>query len=409
MKMPRRQKGQLYLSPTGAIRMKYWTTAVVDGEEVRKRKDVFICQSDGDRHTAEKNGDGWVFSQHVHAIKDRLLLEINDRQLAFHQPSVKTNTKTILGFWDRVYIPWAIKELRSSTVKTYVQIWRTHLKNHFGQMTFLDYTTVHASKYLTALAERGLSATTISHIRAVASGVFAHALAHHGLIPTNPWDGAKSSRKYRQAPATEFYTVEEAVALIAAMHDHPDWAALMGLCFYAGLRPSEAIALRWEDFKQREVGGRWFINISRGCVEGHVADTKTADSKAAVPVAKQLYDLLKVWHEKSKAGKEGWIFPGRITGKVLAGIAPTKPVDLRLLCQRQIKPAVIAAGFEWRGLYALRRGLATHLKDLDIMSAQAMLRHANPDTTQDYYAKLTDADKLRAIKFLEAGTPQEIT
>jgi integrase len=67
----------------------------------------------------------------------------------------------------------------------------------------------------------------------------------------------------------------------------PDWAALMGLCFYAGLRPSEAVAVRWEDFRFRD--SMWFVNIARGCVEGRVDDTKTAGSRQSVPVAKQLF------------------------------------------------------------------------------------------------------------------------
>jgi len=79
-------------------------------------------------------------------------------------------------------------------------------------------------------------------------------------------------------------------------------------------------------------------------------------------------------------------------------------MDLRNLGQRKLKQAVRAAGFPWYGLYAFRRGLATHLNSLgDIVAAQSMLRHATPDTTESYYAKLTAADKLRAIKFLESG------
>jgi len=174
----------------------------------------------------------------------------------------------------------------------------------------------------------------------------------------------------------------------------------MGLCFYAGLRPSEAIAIRWEDFRFKN--GIWYINVSRGCVNGTVADTKTEDSKQHVPVAAQLGKLLQAWNQKSYRRKEGWVFPAKKGGIINRA---EKPMDLRNLCQRHMKPTVIAAGFEWRGLYAFRRGLATHLKDMgDVMGAQAMLRHKNPETTQEYYAKLTAADRLRAIKFLEAGT-----
>ncbi|HLO07479.1 MAG TPA: tyrosine-type recombinase/integrase [Terriglobales bacterium] len=404
MKKPRYQSGQLYISRSGSIRCKYWTTTTDGPKTTRVRKDVFIAQQD-DKHFARKNSDGtWVFSNAVLQIRDRLMLDINERQTAFHQKievkgitgtgTVYGNIRTIQGFYENVYLPWAMSELRRSTVRSYGQIWRTYLKAHFGKLTFLDYTTVMASRYLTSLAERGLTAKSISHIRAVASCIFSYALAHHGLIPNNPWDSAKSAKKYKKSKPTGFYSVEEATGIIAALGEkHPDWAALIGLCFYTGLRPSEAIAVRWEDF--RITNDMWHVQIVRGCVEGDVAETKTADSKQSVPMASQLVDLLTVWHSKSGSRRSGWVFPGK---------GDKKPVDLRNLGQRELKPAVIDAGFPWHGLYAFRRGLATHLKDLgDVMSAQAMLRHKNPDTTEQHYARLTAADKLRAIKFLESG------
>lgn len=422
MKKPRYQNGQLYLTPSGSIRCKYWTTVcdstTTDGANTKRiRKDVFIAQQDG-RHSAKRDTDGTVtFSASVLQIRDRLMLDVNERQAAFHQKievtgltgtgTIYGNIRTIQGFYENVYLPWAMSELRKSTVRSYSQIWRTYLKGHFGSLTFLDYTTVTASKYLTSLAEKGLTAKSISHIRAVASCIFSYALAHHGLIPSNPWDSAKSAKKYKKSSPTGFYTVQEAIGIIAALSaDHPDWAALVGLCFYTGLRPSEAIAVRWEDFRQKN--GMWHVSISRGCVEGDVAETKTADSKQSVPMASQLVALLTVWHAKSGQGLKktsGWVFPGERSGRNLALAKEGKPIDLRNLGQRKLKQAVRAAGFPWYGLYAFRRGLATHLNSLgDIVAAQSMLRHATPDTTEQFYAKLTAADKLRALKYLEAGT-----
>ena len=419
MKKPRYQNGQLYITPSGSIRCKYWTTTTDGPKTKRIRKDVFIAQTDG-RHSAKRDSDGALtFSPSVLQIRDRLMLDVNERQAAFHQGSAVLegtqnrhvpfgeafhgNIRTIQGFYENVYLRWAMSELRKSTVRSYSQIWRTYLKNHFGSLTFLDYTTVTASRYLTSLAEKGLTAKSISHIRAVASCIFAHAQAHHGLIPSNPWDSAKSSKKYKQSSPTGFYTVEEATGIIAALlPEHPDWAALVGLCFYTGLRPSEAIAIRWEDFRQKD--GMWHVAISRGCVEGDVAETKTADSRQSVPMASQLVELLTSLHSKSGKKTSGWVFPGERSGRNLALGREGKPIDLRNLGQRKLKQAVRAAGFPWYGLYAFRRGLATHLNSLgDIVAAQSMLRHATPDTTEQFYAKLTAADKLRAIKFLESG------
>src|SRR4029077_16915079 len=119
--------------------------------------------------------------------------------------------------------------------------------------------------------------------------------------------------------------------------------------------------------------GQWFVHISRGCVEGSVDTTKTADSKQALPVPVPLQALLMAWNTKSARPKSGWVFPGERR----FGLAPdgdnlkdtTNPTDLRNLAQRYLKHAVVDAGFPWYGLYAFRRGLATYLKDLDIISA----------------------------------------
>jgi hypothetical protein len=130
-------------TPTGSIRCKYWTTVVGEnGNGVQRvRKDVFICEQD-DKHFAQKDGDGtWVFSNAVLQIRDRLMLDVNERQTAFHQKievkgitgtgAVYGNIRTIQGFYENVYLPWAMSELRRSTVRSYSQIWRTYLKAHF--------------------------------------------------------------------------------------------------------------------------------------------------------------------------------------------------------------------------------------------------------------------------------------
>src|SRR5438876_8840063 len=162
MKQPRHQQGQLYIAANGSIRLKFWTTVINGSGAERKRKDVFVCQQDS-THYAEKrtNGDSSavVFNNEVLAIRDRLMLTENDKQRAFHKTPVhRVDIHTIAGFWENVYRPWAWNELRKSTVKCYVHIWKSDLKAHFGEMTFLDYSTVMASRYLTSLAERGLKA-----------------------------------------------------------------------------------------------------------------------------------------------------------------------------------------------------------------------------------------------------------
>jgi len=204
MKQPRHQQGQLYIAANGSIRLKFWSTVINGKGAERKRRDVFVCQQDS-THYAEKRADGVIFNNEVLAIRDRLMLAENDKQRAFHKTPVhRVDIHTIAGFWENVYLPWAWNELRKSTVKCYVHIWKSDLRTHFGEMTFLDYSTVMASRYLTSLAERGLKASTISHIRALASAIFGHAVKHYGLLPTNPWSEAGSSKNNNRQKGKNF-------------------------------------------------------------------------------------------------------------------------------------------------------------------------------------------------------------
>ena len=118
MKQPRHQQGQLYIAANGSIRLKFWTTVVNGSGAERKRRDVFVCQQDS-THYAEKRTNGIIFNNEVLAIRDRLMLTENDKQRAFHKTPVnhRVDIHTIAGFWENIYFPWALHELRKSTVK----------------------------------------------------------------------------------------------------------------------------------------------------------------------------------------------------------------------------------------------------------------------------------------------------
>jgi hypothetical protein len=53
---------------------------------------------------------------------------------------------------------------------------------------------------------------------------------------------------------------------------------------------------------------------------------------------------------------------------------------------------------EWKGFYALRRGIGTALADVDnALAAKSVLRHSNVATTTAHYVKSLDAAAVRAM------------
>jgi integrase len=173
----------------------------------------------------------------------------------------------------------------------------------------------------------------------------------------------------------------------------------MALACFAGLRPNEIAALRWEDFD-----GEW-LHIRRGIVGGKLDTPKTAESVRSIPLLPQVRIPLELWRMKS--GCDGWIFPsdGTLTAERI--IAPemqqyaggASPIDLHNLYRRVIAPTVRAAGLTWKGLKAGRTGACTAIIERsngNAALAQAVLGHKSMTTTLSIYKKAISPQNLLA-------------
>ena len=109
---------------------------------------------------------------------------------------------------------------------------------------------------------------------------------------------------------------------------------------------------------------------------------------AEVPIIGTLRKILDgVKHGSS------WLFPNSNDGAI----------DLSNLVDRVIKPTFEAAGLQWYGWHAYRRGLASNLKELgvDDMVIQKILRHGDVGTTRDSYIKIRDSPVVAAMRTLD--------
>jgi integrase len=202
------------------------------------------------------------------------------------------------------------------------------------------------------------------------------------------------------APAsTPHYTWAEAEDVISALVDRVDCQLVIALACFAGLRPNEIAALRWED-----VDGEW-LHIRRGLVNGKLDTPKTAESVRSIPLLPQVRIPLELWQQKSNA--TGWIFPNegtltakRITAPEMAQYAGgPSPVNLHSLCQRVIRPVLEKAKLQWKPLKAGRTGACTAIIERsngNAALAQAVLGHKSMTTTLAVYKKAISPQNLLA-------------
>ena len=150
-----------------------------------------------------------------------------------------------------------------------------------------------------------------------------------------------------------------------------------------GLRKSELMGLRWQDFNGHE------LTVNRSIWNGQESEPKTRRSRAPIPVVKQLADALEA--HKLRAG----ILAQPDLPIFQAGNG--KPLRLDNLAKRVIAPVS-----SWHGWHAFRRGLATNLHALGVpdKEIQAILRHSNVGLTMNVYVKSVSESQVSAMDAL---------
>ncbi len=312
-------------------------------------------------------------------------------------------------FWEEIYLPYAENEwkgrgMKPSTIRGMKHIWAHNLSDHFDGETIQRYTSERARFLLNKLKTR-LNRTTLTHIKACASGMMSEAV-ERGYRKDNPWF-IKLPTACIEPEDTQHYTLEESENLISALIDHVDAQLFLSLCCFLGLRPSEAIAVRWEDFDADTA------HIRRGCVNGHVGTPKKKNAERDLPLIDAVRIPLESWRQRCGNPTEGWVF------RKIRKIGADVPADLHNLVNRVIKPHIKGdekcshcgvvpkkANVAWKGVYSARRGFATAVIELtngNFASAQELLGHSSMETTVRHYKKITLTGKATGMDALQAA------
>jgi integrase len=143
-----------------------------------------------------------------------------------------------------------------------------------------------------------------------------------------------------------------------------------------GLRASELLGLRWEDFDWRSLR----VKIQRSWVYGRVEAVKTEGSEKWLPLDSNLADILRRHREKmpDELLKTGWVFVSPFTGK---------PWWAHKLVRYHLRPAAEKAGIGRIGWHTFRHTYSTllHAYGTDMKVQQELLRHSDIRTTMNIY------------------------
>lgn len=378
------QRGTIYheyKSGDKVVRLPNWILkyrAKEDGKTVNKS--TTLCAVNGSQHHELCNHVGEHRSlKTLDQVRSAILSSVN----AQNKDAVtgRESDMRVVDFWSQRYLPYCETVMASSgkplkkasTVRSYRQIWQQHLVDHFADTTLRQYTPKTGTRFLRTLISTS-NRNTISHVKALMGSIFRLAVSEE-RISTNPIHDVQSPQDAVAPATTRHYTMEQAENIISALIDHVDAQLIMSLLCFLGLRPSEAAALRWEDFDTESV------SIRRGFVRGKIDTPKSASSVASLPLIDQVRVPLLLWQQACGSPKSGWLFPAK-SGDL--------PIDIGNFARGVIIPVCKSVGIEWLGLHAGRRGCCTAVIEStngNYAVAQALLRHKSMKTTLDVYKK----------------------
>ena len=187
---------------------------------------------------------------------------------------------------------------RHSTKASYESYIRQHIRPRWENTPMAEMRPMMIEDWLKHLT---LAPKTKSHIRGLLRSIF-QAAARWELVIGNPISLVRVKDATKRLSQPIVITAEQ-FRRIQGLVPEP-YKTMVTIAGCLGLRVSEIVGLRWEDFDFD--AGR--LTVKRGVVHGHVGETKTEYSHDCVPLDDHLVRLLRQAWESKGSLPEGWVF-----------------------------------------------------------------------------------------------------
>lgn len=248
--------------------------------------------------------------------------------------------------------PWledfAVHHLRRRTLEGYVDVLDRHALPRIGHLAMRQATPRVFDELSSSLLRDGVGKPTVRRVMYILQGIFRQAEIWE-YVGRNP---VKAVRKPRQKRVSEITVhsptrVERLRAILLAEGQLPD-AVLVSLLAYAGLRPGEALALRWRNVRART------LLIETAAALGAAEDTKTGIARTVDLLPPLADDLARLRATDDYMAGDGLVFPSSSGGVWTED-------RYRNWRRRVFAPAARAAGIQRPRPYDLRHSFVTLL------------------------------------------------
>lgn len=311
-------------------------------------------------------------------VYGKTLAELNaaeDALRAQDHAGLQVGDHTLVGEWAKVWLDTYKSSIKQSTRRSYQDVYNLHIMPLIGAMELQEVRPVHI---LRVMAEVSDKSTSLQHkVKITLQQIFRTAVSNH-LLLDDPTKDAKEV-PHARAKKKEYLTLSEGEDLLRNLSD-PRARVFCALCFYCGLRRSEALGLQWSDIGPVGlVVGRsvTFPDSNQPMVS---VELKSSASHRVVPVPSALRGILD-----ETPHTDSYVVPASAGG-------PLSKSGYSKLWRKvsQSVPYPLHA-------HMLRHSYATALyhAGVDLRTAQQLLGHSSIQMTAQIYTHLEAEDGLQ--------------
>ena len=298
--------------------------------------------------------------------------------------AVKPAQQTLNEYLDR-WLETAVKpKVRPKTWMGYRSLLHNHIRPALGARPLARIKPLEVQQAFHDMIDRGLSARTIEYTRMVLRQAFKQAIQWR-LLTFNPCDGVQIPRRQRRE--MQALSPEQARRFLVVARG-TRYGMLFELAITTGLRPSEYLALKWEDIDFER--GTLSVVRSLDAMPGggyRLEETKTRNSRRVVKllpgVLRALLEHRQAQQRLREEAGERWNEQGFVFTNAEGG-----PLDGHNLSSRHLRRILKEAGLPQIRLYDLRHTAATLALSagVPVKVVSEMLGHSSVALTLDVYS-----------------------
>lgn len=303
------------------------------------------------------------------------------------------------------------------TLGAFLHQWlETAAKPRVREKTLLDYTRLADSYLIPALGHRKLSQLTPGEVQAVYAAMqarglsprtvrYVHSVLHGALEQAVRWNMlAKNVAKLVNLPRQDrremhALSASEATTFLAASKG-TRWDALWVLLLTTGLRPGEALGLKWSDIESGKI--RVQRALTRIGSSWSLVEPKTSRARRVVTLPKSAMESLTA-HRLRQVQDRLRAGPTWANHDLIFTTRKGEPLDYRVVIRRHFKPILEATNLPQIRPYDLRHTCATLLlgagENVKVVSER--LGHASASLTLDVYSHVLPDMQQAAAERLE--------